>query len=105
MKDKIKEILIDRLGQVVKDDVIEDLSTEINQIVRHDQFMQSDNKDNITIDDLINHKARVGDVFKYRDDYYEIVEDDTHCGFNGISCSACPLDVHGCMNLKGFIKI
>lgn len=105
MKDKIKEILVNRLGDVVKDDVLDELSTEINQVVRHNQFLQSGKKDNITILELIDNKARVGDVFKYGDNYYEITEDNMNCGFHGMNCDVCPLNGHGCMNLKGFKKL
>lgn len=105
MKDKIKEILINRLGQVVKDEILEDLSAEIDQVVRHSQFLQSGKNDNITIGELIDNTARVGDVFKYGDEYYEVIEDNTKCGFSGMNCDICPFDKHGCVRLKGFKKL
>ena len=105
MKDKIKEILTNRLGQVVNDDVLDKLSAEISQMLCHNQLVNSDKKNNITIDDLINNTARVGDIFRYDGDYYEIVEDVLDCGFDRVNCECCPLHKYGCMNMKGFRKI
>ena len=105
MKEKIKEILINRLGDIVKDDVLDELSIEIDQMVRHDEFVKSGKKDNVTIDELIDNTARIGDIFKYGDDYYEIVVDNMECGFKGMNCNNCPLGGHACINLKGFRKI